>query len=216
MSRTISAASVLLAAVCVGVAAQDVDFQPAIYRTGSVAALPISAVGGGEVLLDASVDARGLVTAVTELRVTPPYAQVFADAVGGWLFRPALDLGLPAPSHVMVAVLVRPPALVVPSTLGEPPRDVAVPRPDIPVPISMVAPAQPPHALRSGVVLIEVRVDTGGRVTRVHVLHSAPPYDSAAQNAAGQWTFRAARLRGTPIASVAYIVFGFPEIVTGS
>ena len=201
--------------VCALAAAQDVDFQPAIYRTGALPVLPTTTVGGGEVLLDASVDARGIVTTVTELRVTPPFADLFADAVRGWLFRPARDLGLPAPSHVLVAVLVRPPALTVPSTLGEPARDVAVPRPDIPVPITMTAPAHPPHALRSGVVLIEVRVDASGRVTRANVLHSAPPYDAAAQDAAGKWTFRAARLRGTPIESVAYLVFGFPEIVTG-
>jgi TonB family protein len=115
----------------------------------------------------------------------------------------------------MIAVLVRPPALTVPSTFGEAPRDVAVPRPEVPVPITITNPAQPPHALRSGVVLIEVRIDAGGRVTRVHVLRSAPPYDGAAQEAAGQWTFRAARMRGTPIPSVAYLIFGFPEIVTG-
>lgn len=204
----------VLAALFAGAAAQDANFQPAIYRTGALPALPITAVGGGEVLLDAAVDARGAVTAVTELRVTPPFAQLFGDAVRDWLFRPARDLDLPAPSHVLVAVLVRPPALMVPSTLGEPSRDVAVPRPDVPVPISMIAPAQPPHASRSGVVLIEVRIDTGGHVTRVHVLHSAPPYDSAAQDAAGNWTFRPARVRDTLFPSVAYLVFGFPEIVT--
>jgi TonB family protein len=205
----------VLALACAVAAAQDVDFQPAIYRIGALPVLPTTTVGGGEVLLDAAVDANGAVTTVTELRVTPPFADLFADAVRKWLFRPARDLNLPAPSHVMVAVLVRPPALTFPSTLGEPPRDVAVARPDIPVPITMTAPAQPPHALRSGVVLIEVRIDAGGHVTRANVLHSAPPFDSAAQDAAGRWTFRAARLRGTPIESVAYLVFGFPEIVTG-
>ena len=92
---------------------------------------------------------------------------------------------------------------------------MAMPRPDVPVPITFITPAQPPHALRSGVVLIEARVDTGGRVTRVHVVHSAPPYDSAAQDAAWQWTFRAARLRGAPVAVLVYLAFGFPEIVTG-
>jgi TonB family protein len=204
------------ALICVVAAAQDVDFQPAIYRIGALPVLPTTAVGGGEVLLDAAVDAGGTVTTVTELRVTPPFADLFADAVRKWLFRPARDLNLPAPSHVMVAVLVRPPALTLPSTLGEPPRDVAVARPDIPVPITMTAPAHPPHALRSGVVLIEVHVDAGGHVTRAHVLHSAPPYDGAAEDAAGKWTFRAARLRGTPIASVAYLVFGFPEIIAGN
>jgi TonB family protein len=215
MSRTFSIVSAL-AAVCAVVAAQEVNFQPAVYRIGALPVMPTTAVGGGEVVLDASVDARGNVTAVTQLRITPPFADLFTDAVRGWAFRPARDLDLPAPSHVLVAVLVRPPALTIPSTFGEPPRDAAVARPDVPVPISMITPAQPPHAQRSGVVLVEVRIDTGGKVTRVRVLHSAPPYDGAAQDAAEKWTFRAARMRGTPITSIGYLVFGFPEIVTGN
>jgi len=204
-----------IAVSCLAVLAQGVNFQPATYRIGGVPVLPTTAVGGGEVLLDAAVDARGEVTAVTPLRVTPPFADLFAEAVRGWNFHPARDFDLPAPSHVMVAVLVRPPALTVPSTLGEPARDLAVPRPDLPVPITLVSPVQPPHALRSGVVLIEARIDTAGRVTRVRVMQSAPPFDSAAQDAAWKWTFRAARLRGTPFPSVAYLAFGFPEVVTG-
>jgi TonB family protein len=205
----------VIAASSLAVGAQDAKFQPATYRIGGVPVLPTTAVGGGVVLLDASVDARGEVTAVTPLRVTPPFADVFAEAVRGWNFHPARDFDLPAPSHVMVAVLVRPPALTGGSTLGEQPRDVAVPRPDVPVPSVLVSPAQSPHALRSGVVLIEARIDTSGRVTRVRLMQSAPPFDTAAQEAAWKWTFRAARLRGTPIESVAYLVFGFPEIVTG-
>jgi len=213
MTKTVFAAFVLTAASLV-VQAQDVNFMPATYRLGGLPQLPTSGVGGGEVFLDVAVDARGVVTAVTPLRVTPPFADLFTQAVHGWNFRPARDLDLPAPSHVMVAVFVRPPALNGP-TLGEPARDVAVPRPDLPVPITLVPPAQPPHAARSGVVLIEARIDSGGHVTRIRVMQSAPPYDSAAQDAAAKWTFRAARLRGTPIASVAYLAFGFPEIVTG-
>lgn len=215
MTKTVLVVSAL-AAASLAVQAQDVNFMPAMYRLGSLPQLPTTAVGGGEVLLDAAVDARGVVTAVTPLRVTPPFADLFAQAVRGWNFRPARDLDMPAPSHVMVAVLVRPPALNLPSTLGEPARDVAVPRPDLPVPITLVPPAQPPHAARSGVVLIEARIDTGGHVTHTRVMQSAPPYDSAAEDAAAKWTFRAARLRGTPIASVAYLAFGFPEVVTGS
>ena len=205
----------LLAAPCLVVVAQGVTFQPATYRIGGVPVLPTITVGGGEVLLDTAVDARGEVTSVTPLRVTPPFADLFAEAVRGWNFHPARDLDLPAPSHVMVAVLVRPPALNAASTLGEPARDVAMPRPDLPVPITLVPPLHPPNALRSGVVLIEARIDTAGRVTRVRVMQSAPPFDNAAQDAAWKWTFRAARLRGTPIESVAYLAFGFPEIVTG-
>lgn len=198
-----------------GAVVQDVKFEAAVYRTGPLPALPITtAVGGGEVLLDASVSSRGSVTAVTPLRATPPFTDLFAGAVRGWTFRPARDLEMPAASHVMVAIVVRPPALTVPSTFGVAARDVSVPRADLPVPVTVIPPAQPPHALRSGVVLVEVHVDTGGRVTAVRTARSAPPFDAPAQEAAWQWKFRAARLRGTPVPSIAYIVFGFPEIVT--
>src|SRR5262249_8563867 len=152
MTRALVVASAV-AALSTAVVAQEVNFQPAIYRAGTLPTLPNTAVGGGEVLLDASVDVRGIVTSVTELRVTPPFTQMFADAVRGWTFRPARDFEVPVASPVLVAALVRPPALTLPSTLGEPARDVAVPRPDVPVPITLITPAQPPHALRSGVVL---------------------------------------------------------------
>jgi hypothetical protein len=107
--RTFAVAAVV-AAIVAHLAAQDVIFEPPIYRSGALPILPVTAVGGGEVLLDVTVSARGIVTAVTPLRATAPFTELFAEAVGGWTFRPAKDLGLPSPSHVMVAVLVRPPA----------------------------------------------------------------------------------------------------------
>lgn len=196
------------------VLAQQPAFEPALYRAGSVPTLPNTAVGGGEVLLDAAVDAGGGVTAVTLLRETPPFGEMFAEAVRGWTFRPGKDLGLPAPVHVLVAALVRPPALMIPSTHGEPARDLAVPRAELPLPETTAPPKYNPLAHRSGVVLVEVRIDAAGRVTRAQVARSSPPFDTAAAEAAWLWRFRPARLRGTAVPTVAYIAFGFPEIVT--
>lgn len=178
--------------------------------------LPATVVGGGDVWLDVTVDARGNVDKVTPLRDTPPFTDLFTRAVSGWVFRPARDLGSAAPSHVLVAALVRPPALTVPSTLGTPPQDVGVPRADLPVPVTTIMPVQTPLAHRSGVVLLEARVDARGRVTKASVIRSAPPFDSAASDAASQWTFRPAHLRDAAIPSVVYIAFGFPELVTGA
>ena len=113
-----------------------------------------------------------------------------------------------------MAVVVRPPALTFPSTHGEPARDVAAPRAELPVPVTLAMPAYPPMAHRSGVVLIEARIDEAGRVTRVRVMLSAPPFDSAASDAAWKCMFHPARLHGTPAVSMAYLAFGFPEIVT--
>jgi hypothetical protein len=51
-------------------------------------------------------------------------------------------------------------------------------------------------------------------VTAAQVVRPAPPFDRAATDAAWQWTFRPARLRGTPVPAFAYLAFGFPELVT--
>jgi TonB family protein len=197
------------------VAAQEPAFEPALYRAGSLPILPTTAVGGGEVLLDAAVDAGGGVTSVTLLRETPPFGELFAEAVHGWTFRPGKDMGLPAPVHVLVAALVRPPALMIPSTHGGPARDLKAARAELPLPLTTVPPKQNPLAHRSGIVLVEVRIDASGRVTRAQVARSSPPFDAAAAEAAWLWNFRPARLRGGAVPAVAYIAFGFPEIVTG-
>jgi TonB family protein len=214
MRRSVAGAAFGVLAAVLMVVAQDTVFEPAQYRAGTLPVLPTTAVGGGEVLLDVAVDVRGDVTGVTPLRATPPFTGMFANAVQGWSFRPARDLGIYSPSHVLVAVVVRPPALTFPSTHGEPPQDVAVPRAELPVPVTLAVPAYPPMAHRSGVVLIEARIDTAGHVTRVRVMQSAPPFDSAASEAAWRCTFRPARVRGTPAVSLVYLAFGFPEIVT--
>jgi hypothetical protein len=143
-------------------ARQSQPYQPAVYRAGGVPVLPTSAVGGGDVWLDVAVDGRGSVEHVTPLRATPPFTDLFVRAVSGWAFRPARDLGMAAPSHVLVAALVRPPALTVPSTLGSPAQDLASPRADLCMPVTTIMPVQTPMAHRSGVVLVEARVDAQG------------------------------------------------------
>lgn len=208
-------ASTVLATSAAQIAArQDPGYQPALYRAGALPDLPTTAVGGGDVWLDVKVDGRGDVAQITPLRATPPFTDLFSHAVSGWAFRPARDLGAPAPSHVLVAVLVRPPALTVPSTLGTPAQDIATPRTDLCLPLTTVMPAQTPLAHRSGVVLVEVNVDPQGHVSRVSIVRSAPPFDAAATDAASQWTFRPARLRDEAVPSNVYLAFGFPEIVT--
>jgi TonB family protein len=221
-SRLVRAGLLAVAAIALAgrVAARQAQpqtqaYEPAVYRAGGLPVLPTSAVGGGDVWLDVTVDARGSVAKVTPLRSTPPFTDLFAQAVRGWAFRPARDLGMAAPSHVLVAALVRPPALTVPSTLGSPAQDLASPRADLCMPVTTIMPVQTPMAQRSGVVLVEARVDTQGRVTRVAVVRSAAPFDTAATDAASKWTFTPAHLRDALIPSVVYLAFGFPELVTG-
>ena len=196
-------------------ARQNSGFQPARYRAGSLFALPTYVVGGGEVWLDVAVDERGNASRVTPLRATAPFTELVTSAVRGWAFRPARESGTALASHVFVAALIRPPSLTVGSTLGEPVRTVGAPSPELGVARTTVLPVQNPLGHRSGVVLVEIDVDAQGGVTHTATVRSAPPFDSAATDAASKWTFAAAQHRGVAVPSIAYVAFGFPELVTG-
>ena len=218
--------STILALCSTLVALAQGGFVPSHYREGALPQIPFQAVGGGEVFLELSVGSSGVVSAVRMLRTTPPFTDLMSQAVRGWRFVPAEEEIEPEPgrpvdpkprrpvdSRMLVAGLFRPPALSTP-TFGELPKDVASASDETPFPVATVMPAYPPLARDSGIVLVEVRVDPRGNVVDAVAIRSAPPFDQPALAAARQWKFRPARVRGTAVASLAYIVFGFRQPVT--
>jgi TonB family protein len=212
--------SALVAACAVAELAAVDPFTPARYRDGAVPAMPVAAVGGGQVFLELTVSATGSVGGVTTLRATPPFTQVVIDAVHTWQFVPADESTGPTvrervTSKVLVAGLFRPPALFDGAVPGEPPKDVASPSDEIPFPTTTIVAPYPATALGDGMVLVEVQVEPGGTAANARVVRSAPPFDGPALAAARQWRFRPARLHGQPIATLAYILFGFRQPITG-
>jgi TonB family protein len=210
-----------LVASCAVVALAAVDpFTPARYSEGPIPPVPVEAIGGGQVFLELTVTARGAVDGVRALRTTPPFTQGAIDAVRAWRFLPADELTaaavrLPVSSKVLVAGLFRPPALFDGAVAGEPPMDVASPSDEIPFPTAVIVAPYPVTALGDGAVLVEVQVEPGGNATNARVVRSAPPFDDPALAAARQWMFRPARLHGQPVATLAYILFGFRQPITG-
>jgi TonB family protein len=202
-------------AVAIGTGAET----PALFESGRLPAIAVNSVevGGGEVLLEVSVDAKGAISSITPLRDTPPYTGRMVDAVRSWKFTPA-EVEIPparrkpggpategVESKVLVAGVFRQPA-VIGATLGEVPRDVKSASTAIPFPTSVISPTYPPGTMSPGVVLVEVKVDARGVVTDANVRTPAPGFDGAALTAALGWKFKPAR--SGP--AVAYIVFGFP------
>jgi TonB family protein len=195
---------------------------PALLKSGGVPTLSVLSVevGGGEVLLEVTVDRTGAVSGVKPLRETATFTERMTQAVRTWRFMPS-EVEIPAArrkpggpttepvdTKVLVAGVFRGPS-VIGVTLGEPIRDVATASTDIPFPTSLVTPTYPPGALNPGVVLVEVRVDARGGVADAKIRVSSPGFDSAALSTARQWKFRPPKPSGAP--AVAYIVFGFPQ-----
>lgn len=218
---------IIVCGAVVALAAQD-GFVPARYRDGALPQIPIRAIGGGEAFLELTVSSSGAVSAVRTLRATPPFTDAMSHTVRGWQFRPAteemeLEPGKPVDpkprrpveSKVLVVGIFRPPTLNTP-TFGEPPKDVASPSNEMPFPLATVMPLYPPLARENGIVLVEVCVDARGGVADAKVIRSAPPFDAPARDAVRRWTFRPARVHGTTVASLAYVVSAFrqPIIVT--
>jgi TonB family protein len=206
-------------AVVVGVSAET----SAVFQSGTIPTLSVMSVevGGGEVLLEVSVDRTGAVTAMKPLRETATFTERMTSAVKTWRFTPA-EADIPVSrrkpggptteavdTKVLVAGVFRRPS-VIGVTFGEPIKDVAAASNDIPFPTSVVTPPYPPGTMSPGVVLVEVRVDLSGNVTDAKIRVPSAGFDSAALSTARQWKFRAAKPGGATAASVAYIVFGFP------
>ena len=195
-------------------------FTPPRLLSGAPSGLPgPNVVGGGEVLVEAVVDKSGALTRPILLRNTPPYGQMVLDAVVRWRFTPAHmraedggDQIVEAP--VLIAAVYRAPTGFGGPTLGPAPVDLGRPSLDAPYPITMPAPGYPPMALAGGVVVLEVSLDESGITRAVRVVHSSPPFDSAARDAVSQWNFRGASLQSHPVPSSAYILLGFtPPVV---
>jgi TonB family protein len=200
-------------------------FTPARLRSGPLPPFPALVTGGGQVALELSVNPDGRVAAVTPLVTTPPFTDFMVGAVRGWQFQPAevdaeAERGAPTSarsrqrvaSKVLAVGVFRQPTLVGP-TIGETPKGVTPPSDEMAFPVSISTPPYPVTARDPGVVLVEVRIDLDGRVADAATLTAAPPFDSLAVQAARESEFRPARVRGRPVMTLAYIVFGFAEPV---
>jgi len=206
------AATFVMAIAAAGLVAAQPAFVPAQYKSGAVPGVPDHAVGGGEVILDVSVNRSGGVSDIKVARSTPPFTDLVSAAVQRWQFQPARG-SQPVDSVVLVAAVFRPPTINTP-TIGKPPTDTSTMSPDGPFPLTMVTPSYPARAIGNRLVLVEVRVGTGGNVADAKVIGSTSGFDDAALDAARRWSFRPAEVGGARVSAFAYLMFGFREPVT--
>jgi len=201
-----------------------VSRTPARFRAGSPPQIPIQAVSGADVAVEATVGPNGRVSAVTSLRHASPFTEAMTAAVRTWQFEAAVDTSAepagddqtrivktPVESRVLVLGLFRPPALF-PGTLGTPPADRGRASETVPYPTGRVElPQFPPNALMDGVVVVELAVGPDGTIGRARVIQSSPAFDQPALDAARAIAFRPARVHGRPSPSLVYVVAAFRQ-----
>lgn len=210
---TVTCAIVLASAAAF---AQPAAPEPARFADGSLRGFSPNAVAGGQVMLSVGVTPGGAVSTVEVLRSTPPYTESLTEAVKTWHFSPALDSKrIPMTSRVLIGAVVTAPSLTAP-TLGTPPKDITTDDGRIPFPAQTSMPTYPINANAGGTVVVEARVDPGGRVVEVTAVRSQPPFDTPALETARSWTFRPALSPVAPPSQYAYLVFVFRAPLTGS
>jgi periplasmic protein TonB len=81
-----------------------------------------------------------------------------------------------------------------------------------PRPIKQTRPQYPQEAFIKkieGTVLVEILIDSQGRVARARVIQSVPLLDAAALQTVYQWVFQPAIKHGRPVATIAHIPVSF-------
>jgi hypothetical protein len=176
----------------------------AFFKQGMLPDQPPYLVGGGEVLLEVTIEASGGVSEIRTLRATAPYTDLLRGAVKSWMFEPARNGdGVGKPSRMLVGGVYRPAMAGFGPTRSESPRDVASASSGVPFPSTTVPASFPPLVYGSSQVLIEFIIAADGTFTTDVVGEARSPFKEAALDAARQWRFRPV---GAP--SFAYIVFG--------
>ncbi|MEO5739185.1 MAG: energy transducer TonB [Vicinamibacterales bacterium] len=214
ISRRLALATLALSVGAVAYA-QSIKFTPQRLLKAEVSVLPSPmVVGGGEVLIEATVDRTGALTRPIILRGTPPYTQLVLDAASRWRFEPARVVGpdgieTTVEMPIAIGAVYRPPILMNAPTVGDPPKDWSRPSGDVAYPTSTAMPNYPPQARDGGVVLFEVALNEGGVVTETRGIASSGGFESASREALASWRFRGASYRARPVPSTAYVLFGF-------
>jgi outer membrane biosynthesis protein TonB len=202
--------------------AQRPTFAPPRLLKAALPTLPPpTVVGGGEVIIETTVDRNGRVSRPIILRGTPPYTQMVLDAIASWRFEPAraVDAGgneMIVEMPVTIGAIYRPPVLMNTPTIGEAPKDWSKPSGEAAYPESTQMPNYPPHALDGGVVLMEVVVNESGAVTETRAIASTGGFESASRDALARWRFKSGSYRARPVPATAYVLFGFVAPVVSS
>jgi TonB family protein len=209
----------LILSVAVGVAIEDRSTSPRL-RESRLPAQIFQALGGGEVVLELSIDSRGAVAQVDRVRVTPPYADLVADSTAEWRFEPAIvtfeGRATAVAGSVLVIAVFRPASFYSAPAPGVAPQVLGAPSPRVPRVESIAMPAYPPTATGDGIVLVEIEMSRRAEPRNYRIVGPTSGFDAAALDAVRTWRFGAPQPPDVPDPLFVYAVVGFRSPLTSA
>lgn len=210
------AALIVATAVAAGVAGEQGPTSPRLYEGRVVADIP-RAFGGGEVVLELTIDSEGSVAEVQRVRMTPPYLDFVVKSVAPWRFTPATAVidgrvtTVAAP--VLVVAVFRPPLVYAGPAPGPRAQVFGALSRRVPSVESLALPAYPPMAIGDGVVVVEIEMRRG-EPGNYRIVGPASGFDTAALDAVRSWRFGPPEDSDVPDTTFAYAVLGFRAPLT--
>jgi TonB family protein len=207
-----------LSGLPVALAARDLSeqakFQPA--EAVSVSAIPEQPLSAqnGTLVLDVRVSATGEVADIEVRRDLAPLTKEAIRSVKTWKFEPAKLEGRCVASRITVAVNFNPPS----ASSADVPLPPLMPQQDETRVNSGFQPAEVTFAkmpafvygaFGPGTVVVAVTVNEKGEVQSTKVLRDASPFTPHAIQAAADWRFVPATLKGKPLQSTVVVAFVF-------
>jgi TonB family protein len=145
------------------------------------------------------------------LRSVPPLDQAAIDAVRQWVYEPLKVDGVDKPALFTVTVSFRLDGdkAIEEFAKGAVKIEVGLQPPLL---VKKVDPVYPEEARKKGVegiVILQARIDTSGKVKDVMVVRSVPLLDQAAIDALKQWVYEPMIIKGKPVEAVFTVTVRF-------
>src|ERR1041385_4092582 len=168
---------------------------------------PMQTVETGLVVLDIDIDAGGKPSHVETVQGMAPFVEPSLDSVRQWTFQPLKKGQATVQATALFLFRARTVLPDRPVTLNLPPQPSASDGP--PQPMTITDPGYPVQSAAEGVVILQLQIDSRGRVQKTEIIRDVPSLTSTAAHAVSQWRFAPATHAGNPVAGTAIAAISF-------
>jgi outer membrane biosynthesis protein TonB len=194
-------------------------FTPPDILTASDIPYPATSAAAGVVTLAVNLDGTGQITNIQTLRDIPTVTTQATIALQNWTYAPASLNGKPVPSTLIVNIVFDPAFLDSNNIPLGPPESFQPPNPKAtsytpPQLFTATFPPYPANGLSSGAVVLDIAINSQGKVVNVTTVRDVPTLTAAAAAALQNWSFSAAIYGNKPTASKVVVAMVFRNPAT--